>query len=66
MLHFRICFTNFSNQTHDCLFEPLQETRGNNLKEYEAVFLKRQKLIFSIARNSSSISGIISFFFVFD
>ena len=30
------------------LFECLQESRGYSLKEHEAVFLKRQNLIFSI------------------
>ena len=39
----------FSTWTRDYVFKILQETRGYNLKEHEAVFLKRQNLIFSIA-----------------
>ena len=34
------------------VFERLQEVRGHSLKEHEAVFLKRQNLIFSIAAGS--------------
>ena len=45
--------------TRGSLFEGLQESRGYSLKEHEAVFLKRQNLIFSIA------AGCISFVFCF-
>ena len=34
------------------LFERVQETRGYNLNEHDASFLKRQILIFSIAHGS--------------
>ena len=49
----------FSTWRRDYLFERLQEGRGYGRKEHEAVFLKRQNLIFSIA------AGNISFVFCF-
>ena len=49
----------FSTWTRRYLFERLQETRGYNLREHEAVSLKRQNLIFLIA------AGSISFVFYF-
>ena len=56
------CFT-FSLWLHyitrGYLFECLQETEGYSLKEHEAVFLKKQNLIFYIA------AGSISFVFCF-
>ena len=45
--------------TRGYLFERLQETRTDSLKEHEVVFLKRQNLIFSIA------AGTILFVFCF-
>ena len=48
-----------STSTRGYLFERLQETRSYSRKEHEAVFLKRQNLIFSIAPES------ISFVFYF-
>ena len=47
----------FSTWALDYLFERLEETRAYNLKEYEAVFFKRQNLTFSI------VAGSISFVF---
>ena len=49
----------FFTRTRDYLFERLQKTRGNSLKEHEAVFLNRQYLIFSMA------AGSVSFVFCF-
>ena len=58
--HFTICFAiPFSTWTRGYLFEPIQETRDDSLKEDKAVFLKRKNLIFSIA------TGSISFDFCF-
>ena len=44
----------FSTLASGYLFELLQETRGNSLEEHEAVFFKRQSLIFSVAAESTS------------
>ena len=44
------------------VFEHLQETRDYSLKEHEAVFLKKQKLIFSIAAGNDLL--VFCFFLV--
>ena len=45
-----------STWTLSYLFEYLQQTRGYSLKEHKAAFLKREKLIFSIAAVSISFA----------
>ena len=52
----------FSIWTFDYMLECLQETRGYSLKENEAVFLKKQNLIFAFAYNAKHFT--IAFLFL--